>query len=265
MAQPKANINRAKMQKDLTYSKPKKEHLSARVAKQIQDKILEGYFAVDTRLPAERNLAELLGVSRNIVREATKVLQERGLVQVQSGSGVYVCAKEPQVIARSMDLFVRRQQITIAQLYEARWIIEIQTARLAAERATSADLKLLADCIKQSQVLPDGSPALSGLDVKFHYILAQTTHNPTLPLLLEPLTESLERQCDMTAHLPGAKQNALYHHERIYQAVAERDAQGAYVAMSDHLQSSWAWLLRVMDKSPEEIGSISFSETEDMG
>lgn len=236
------------------------QYLPARVADKLQEMIVNHQFQVGERLPSERDLAVKLNVSRNVIREALKLLQERGLVSVQSGSGVYVTAFDVSAVSRSVGLYVKRLKVSIAQVYETRWLIEVQNARLAALRATPEDLKALADCLQRSKDHVKDPQIFTPLDIEFHILLAKASQNPVLPMLLETITDALQEQCQLTEGLPGAQANALMHHERIFKAVTACDADAASEAMSAHLKSGWEWLLRALENPPIEIGRIEFQE-----
>jgi DNA-binding FadR family transcriptional regulator len=234
----------------------KKQHLSEQVADQIQEMILQRQYQIDERLPSERDLATSLGVSRNVVREAIKLLQERGLVTVQSGSGVYICAHEAEMVSRSVGLYVRRQDISIAHMFEVRWILEVENARLAAHKVKSADIELLEDCLDRSEKSLSDPATFTQIDVEYHRLLAVVTGNPVLPLLLDTITDSLGAQIQMTSGLPGAQENALRHHRAIFEAVKRNQPTEAQNAMINHLKDSWDWLLKL---NPDyEIGDFTF-------
>lgn len=231
--------------------------LAAVVADRLEALIVEGHYVAGQRLPSERALAGLLNVSRNVIREGTKRLQERGLVSVQPGSGVYVTACDTASVRRSVALYVRRQQVTIAQVYEARWALEMENARLASLQASDRDRAALAANVAACQDHVSQPAIFTPLDVEFHLLLAHATGNPILPLLLETITSALHDHCRLTENLPGAQHNALMHHSRILAAVQAQDAAAAQAAMREHLHSGWAWLLRVVTNPQEEIGEIS--------
>ena len=232
--------------------------LSSTVADKIQDLIVSRQFGVGDRLPSERDLATMLAVSRNVVREATKILAERGLVTIQSGSGVYVTAMEPSVISRHVGIYVQRQQVSIGQLYETRWILEVKNARLAALKASPDVLSVLEQCIDEGTEHLSEPALFSSLDVRFHKQLAIATGNPILPLLLETITDALRAQCHLTELLPGAQENAQKHHVSIFNAVQTNNPEAAEQAMASHLRSGWEWLRRALSNPDEEVGDVSF-------
>jgi DNA-binding FadR family transcriptional regulator len=193
-----------------------------------------------------------------VIREALKLLQERGLVQVQSGSGVFVTALDSSALARSVGLFVRRSKVSIAEVYEIRWLLEVENVRFTALRASDADMAALKDCLERSIAHVNEPRPFTQLDIEFHMLLARASQNAVLPLLLETITGALREQCHITETLPGAQANALMHHRRIFEAVAARNVEAAQSAMSDHLRNSWEWLLRGLENPPAEIGKITF-------
>jgi GntR family transcriptional repressor for pyruvate dehydrogenase complex len=130
--------------------------LSEQVAEQIQSMIIQGKIKQGDRLPPERELAEQLGVSRTVIRESTKVLQERGLVKVLTGSGTYATRVESENVSQSIGLFVRGKKHTFRDLLEIRKMLEIEVAGLAAERATEEDNLQLTACMQDMRrALPE--------------------------------------------------------------------------------------------------------------
>jgi DNA-binding FadR family transcriptional regulator len=248
----------AMSQHDLTTADVRPQYLSSQVADRLQELIVNQQFRVGERLPAERTLAARLGVSRAVIREALKLLQERGLVSVQSGSGVFVTAMDSSVLARSVGLFVRRGRVSIAEIYEIRWLLEVENVRFATLRATDADVTALESCLERSAALVREPSTFTTLDIEFHMLLARASQNAVMPLLLETITGALEEQCQITETLPGAQANALIHHRRIFAAVKARNVEAAHLAMSDHLRNSWEWLLRGLGNPPDDIGQITF-------
>lgn len=233
----------------------KKQHLSEQVADQIQEMILKRQYEVDERLPSERDLATSLGVSRNVVREAIKLLQERGLVTVQSGSGVYICAQEAEMVSRSVGLYVRRQEISTSHIFEVRWILEVENVRLAAHKITPEDIEILEACLDRSEKSLSDPALFTKIDVEYHRLLAVATGNPVLPLLLDTITDALDAQIQKTSVLPGAQANALRHHRAIFEAVKAKNPAQAQDAMINHLKDSWDWLLKL---NPDyEIGDFT--------
>src|SRR5574338_442321 len=120
-----------------------KERLYQEIVDQIQQQILSGALKPGDQIPAERDLAERFGVSRTAVREAIKSLTEKGLIEVFVGRGTFVTNLSPDRVVESMTLLLRTEPHNVASLQEARELLEIPTARLAALRRTDANLDRL--------------------------------------------------------------------------------------------------------------------------
>ncbi|MCZ7583640.1 MAG: GntR family transcriptional regulator [Deltaproteobacteria bacterium] len=128
-----------------------REQLSKQVAQQIQDNITEGKLKSGDRLPSERELAEQLQVSRTVVREAVKLLEDRGLISVNVGSGSYVVEMPPKAVSRSISLYVQQRQLSYAHLAAVRRMIEVEIAEMAARNATPEDIKGLEQAVHDAE------------------------------------------------------------------------------------------------------------------
>lgn len=190
------------------FRKIERKRLSEQVASEIEEAIISGLYSAGSALPSEQRLPEQFGVSRNVVREAFKLLKERGLIDIQNGSGAYMC--EPNTGAASDALF-RYIRLTgayesVEGLYEARRILEGNNARLAAQRADAHDLNVLEDCLTRMKAALDGSiEKWSDADLAFHLGIARATHNPFLSILLEPLVDQLREVIAEGYLVPGRR------------------------------------------------------------
>jgi GntR family transcriptional repressor for pyruvate dehydrogenase complex len=234
------------------------QSLSRQIAEKIQQMVTNGELRTGDRLPSERQLAEQLQVSRNVIREATALLEERGVVSIQIGSGIYVSENSSEALNRSVSLFVQRKGITVAQLFEIRWILEVENARLAAFNVTSNELQALEKTIVEMETYADDLQKFTAADIRFHQLLAYATHNPLLPVLLDTISDLLHKQALLATALPGAGANALKHHRNIFRGVRSKSATLARSAMTKHLASAWEYILKVVKNPEEEIGDMRF-------
>lgn len=179
-------------------------------------------------LPTERDLAERFGVSRSVLRQAFGVLEERGLINTRRGAGRYVreSAGLPTTDARS-----RMEVASIADVLEARVLLEAQIARLACDRRTS----------QEASTLTQVASRLEGWDdnVAFHSALAACTHNFMLERMVREQME-LSSELHQRDHYtdPDQLQRMRNEHLAIATAVAARDAETAGALMDDHLRST---------------------------
>ncbi|MEP4145615.1 MAG: FadR/GntR family transcriptional regulator [Halioglobus sp.] len=205
--------------------------LYRQVVEQISQLIESGEYAVGSRLPAERELAERFNVSRPTVREAIIALEAIGKVAVKTGSGMYVTA--------NAGLSGPAGNISPFELLESRVVIEGEAAALAASLITEEQLEAL----EQALVKMGEENSFVGLgsdcaDRQFHAIIAEATNNKMLQKLIQSLWDTQEaldhiRNAHHSVCLP-APEIRLQEHRAIVDALVRRDASGARMAMRKH-------------------------------
>jgi len=212
-----------------------KERLYQEIVDQIQQQILSGALKPGDQIPAERDLAERFGVSRTAVREAIKSLTEKGLIEVFVGRGTFVTNLSPDRVVESMTLLLRNEPHGVANLQEARELLEAPTARRAALRRSEANVARLRAIEAEMEEERSISPRLIDSDTEFHVELARATGNPVLVLMTQTImtmlrTERLYRE-DFASDLPVA----FASHREIVDAIADGDGDRAEHAMIGHL------------------------------
>jgi GntR family transcriptional repressor for pyruvate dehydrogenase complex len=213
-----------------------KERLYQEIVDQIQQQILSGALKPGDQIPAERDLAERFGVSRTAVREAIKSLTEKGLIEVFVGRGTFVTNLSPDRVVESMTLLLRNEPHNVLSLQEARELLEVPTARLAAERRSDAHIVRLRAIHAEIEEERSISPRLVDGDTEFHVEVARASGNPVLVLLTQTIfallrTDRMHRD-DFATSLPAAFAN----HREIIDAIADRDGDRAADAMKTHLE-----------------------------
>lgn len=154
-----------------------KQRLSDVVAQTLQDEILS--LAVGDRLPTEAELAERFEVSRTVVREATRLLVQRGLVTVSPGRGMAVAAVDGSVIAEQYGLLLRLSEGSFEQLMELRLVLELEMAALAAARRTDDHLAELTRLNERLKAADPSTSEFLDADLAFHEQIAQASGNPS--------------------------------------------------------------------------------------
>lgn len=198
-------------------------------------------------LPPEKDLAARFNVSRGILRESLRGLEERGLVRVRHGRGASVAPSgdwnvlDPEVLQGV--LAGERAERARAEWGECRRVLEVEAAALAARRATDGDVRRLEQALAALQrhearagASPGAVAAFADADRHFHEVLLAATGNPSLARLAEPIQEALART-ERARWTPEAMAAAVADHRRIVAAVAEGDADGARAAMRAHLEA----------------------------
>jgi GntR family transcriptional repressor for pyruvate dehydrogenase complex len=211
------------------------EPLSRQVADVLAERIISGGFPENTSLPPERELCESLGVSRTVVREAAKLLESRGLVNVERGRGTIVREARQGPVVDSLRLLLRRQEYLFGHLLEVRQTLEAEIACLAAKRRTAANLRAIRRVLEVTREKPGEPEGYMDADVEFHAEIARAAQNPVFLILLEPLSELLRGSRVATFSGPEIVQLRAAQHEEIYDCIRRNDGEGARNAMRRHL------------------------------
>lgn len=185
-------------------------------------------------LPPERQLAEQLGVSRTVVREATKRLELQGLVEVKHGIGIRRSASLHKPLNGSLALLIPNEADRLRQSLEVRLALEPEVARLAAQRAKPSQLRELRKAQRVLQDTVDLQEAVEA-DIEFHRLLAKATGNGVFSLLLETIADLGRDSRRATISHAGVKR-AVEHHEAVLAAVERHDAVAATLAMRHHIE-----------------------------
>jgi len=197
--------------------------------------IVRGEHQPGETLARADDMALDIGVSRTVIREAMKVLAEKGLVESRPRSGTRVRRRsewnlvDPDVIAwrreAGPDLpFLR-------DLTEVRLIVETDAARLAAERATLEDQEQIATHLATMEDRLGDIDAYAAADLELHAAILRATHNPLLAQLADTLSEGLRASRDVTRHRPGGPAYSLPLHGLLVERIVAHDAAGAEAAM----------------------------------
>jgi len=235
---------------------PKRDKLYKQVADQIQELILDDSIRAGDKLPGERELAEQMGVSRTVIREAIRVLSDRGLVRVKSGCGTYVRELSVKDAAASIELFLKLKQSpqSLQNVSEVRRMIEVEAAGLAAERATPDDIAKIQKAIDGMQSAGIDAQQYAEYDVAFHTAIAQATHNELISVLLGPISELLAEMVRVSLNAPNAAEEGLAHHRHVLQRIQDHDREAAQEAMRAHIEHAQALVTAVQDRTQPESG-----------
>jgi GntR family transcriptional repressor for pyruvate dehydrogenase complex len=230
--------------------KPKK--VSSQIADQIRESILAGDFAPGDKLPPERELAEMFGVSRPSVREALNILASSGLVMSYQGGGTVVLSLVDPNQGNTLSELIRSQQERALEVIEVRKCMESWTAYYAAQRALPEDLRRMDEILTGMEKNLAGQLPSEDLDANLHIVIARATHNIVWLHLMQSIFDAMkefQRGVWRAVYLTNEDHRLLYsHHSAIVTAIRARDAEGAREAMMQHLtfaeQRSTAYVAR---------------------
>src|SRR5882672_7390727 len=219
---------------------------AAAVVAHVRQLIDRGTLGPGARLPAERDLARLVGVSRPTVRAGLRTLAALGVVRSRRGSGTYIPEGPPTLGAEALSFLAALHKFTVDDVYEVRRILEVGAAGLAAERATPDQLATLADEVAGLFASLNDRQVFLVHDINFHRGIAAASGNPIVASLVEMVSAlyyerrraTAERAVDRDLHA------AADAHRRIYQAVRGHDVELARRTMNEHLMEARAYQLR---------------------
>jgi GntR family transcriptional repressor for pyruvate dehydrogenase complex len=208
------------------------EQVCSRLARQLRDEVDSG----DGKLPPERLMAERLGVSRTVLREATKRLELQGLLEIRHGSGIRAVNRLHKPLSGSLSILLPELPERLRQLSEARSAIEPEIARQASLKAKAPDVKQLRG-IHERLVAAETHDEAVEADIDFHRTLARIAGNEILKLMLESLADLGRESRRVTIGNVG-RQRAIDHHAAILNAVTAHDANAAAKAMKHHMDEA---------------------------
>ncbi len=220
--------------------KPRPARLVDRVFEELRQRIEDGSYPPDTRLPSEHELASTLGVSRPIVRDALGRLREQGIVYSRQGAGTFVQASvSPQTQLAYSPV---KTIADIQRCYEFRLTIEPDAAFFAAQRRDDAAIKKIADALSELRDATSHQLHRTDADFLFHRAVAEASNNHYYTASMDALKPHIA----VGMHLHGLSlmgprlqlQRVFEEHEKIYRAIAEGRAEDARTAMRTHLEGS---------------------------
>lgn len=190
------------------------------------------------KLPSERQLVKMLGVTRSTLREALKTLELLGVVQIRPGDGTYVSNEKssspmfPKVISWGMLLNTTEAR----QLIEARLYLETSLAELAAIRSTEYERAKLRELLKQMNEENNNDQEFADFDSEFHLEIARSAKNPVLSSTLQNTKSLLQAWVERVVENSPNRNWVIEQHTQILEAIENRDADAAREAMKTHLQ-----------------------------
>ncbi len=212
------------------------EQVSVKLAEYIRSKVPGDRADNQSSLLPERRLAELFGVSRQVVREAIKRLELQGLLEVRQGSGVRIVDRLHLPINNSLSFLIPDEKDRLRQLQEMRHAIEPSAVRLAAVRATDEEIASLHELQTELESAPDNTKAIA-IDLRFHRALAEASGNLMFRLILDSVADvGLESRLRTIGRV--GKQTAIEHHAKIIAGIEKHDPDAAAQAMTEHLLSA---------------------------
>jgi DNA-binding FadR family transcriptional regulator len=218
------------------------QRLYRQIAEQLRQLMASGEFAVGSRLPAERDLAVQLGVSRPSVREALIALEVEGMIEVRTGSGIYVQSTTAPHHKNQLTASDAPAEWGPLEVMSARILVEAEVAALAAQNAKKKDLQAIRTALQKMKLEAARDEVPRWGDEAFHEGIAKACGNSVLLDTVQRFWQArngplFERLSDYFEH-PASWQAAIAEHQTVLEAIEARDSTGARKAMQKHLKQA---------------------------
>lgn len=227
------------------------------VMQRLMEYITSGDFQPGDPLPSQHSLAEQLGVSRPVLREAMQGLASIGLLDIRPGSGCFVRASTAPANREAM--FEILTHGAALEALEARMVVEVELAGLAAMRATSDDFQAVEAVLARLEAAIAEGHQTSEITAELHRILSSAGHNAYLHQMSDLLDRARTMQFSrIEAALPDVTVGEVESHRALYEAIRSGNPERARAAMRDHLQVAHgleervSWLKRHTGQHPDE-------------
>ena len=228
---------------------------SRKVVEHVRELIASGQLKPGDKLPPERELAEMMNVSRPTIREAFKILSAMGFLRIRQGQGVFVADQSERLDNLASFLFLETD--TIHELFEVRKMIETESAARAAQRGTPEFLEQIyrftCDCYDRVVVHPqfatdeEREKFLSDSDQQFHLMVAEAAGNEVVVRIMTNMIDLLRLSRMRSMKIPGRVEQSLKEHMSIAEALKAKNARLARSRMTDHLAGVEKALLKELE------------------
>ena len=229
----------------------KPRRVSETIARRIQRAITTGKLEPGEKLPAERDLAKKLNVSRVSVREAYRSLAELGLLSVKRGAegGAFIADFDHEPVTRSLSLMLRLGRTSHEELTEARVLLEPPIARLAALRANAEDMQRLDELVEKQKAAIKGNGNPRRYDLQFHRLVADCTKNLPLIIVMNSLADLALEAFARIDIGTDVKRHVVDFHQKVIDAIRRRDSEAAYQEMLRHVRDVQSRLGKVFERT----------------
>ncbi len=208
-----------------------------KIIKQIRNLITSGQLRSGDRLPAERQLASTLGVSRSYVRDAIRKLEFYGILRTLPQSGTVISGMGITALEGLITDVLAIEETDFASLVETRVILEVNAATLAAQKRTPEDIVALKNALAAYESKLSQTQQATEEDLLFHLKIAEASKNKVLKSLMLIITpDILKSYAELKVCNSTTVQKTIQEHQEILDFIIKQDAQGVEIAMNNHLE-----------------------------
>jgi len=232
------------------------EALYQRIANHVRELIVSEQLQPGERLPAERDLARMLAVSRVPIREAMRTLAAQGFVEIRRGQGMYVASNSVEATVDQLTNALLKQRDLLAELFAVRRLLEPASAQWAAARTEPGEIARLEQIVDDMQQAGEREPpdydTIGARDTQLHVEIAAASDNRVLVRIMQTIQDLHREQLETSLRYRGRVPATLKDHRRIVRAIASGDPVEARAAMLDHLANSEAATMARIEGDDEQ-------------
>ncbi len=227
--------------------------LTADICRKMVSHLIRGDWRSGERIPPERELCQKLNVGRASLREALKGLEMMGMIETRLGDGTYVCKRSEFFSRPLLWAITSSSEAEAHELVEARRLIEVELAGMAADRANPETLKQIGEHLVVMERSKKNSEEFAQADIDFHIAIGQAAQNSILMNALHLIRNLLQQWISSSLTVPGVSDKALDQHREIFLAITNHKSAAARAAMEKHLdEMAKSLLLAQRDRNPED-------------
>jgi len=217
----------------------KKQRVSDLAVEQISQMLLSEQLTPGDSLPSERRLMEQLGISRVAVREALRILEMMGLVEVKPGKGIFVAQPDHSIFG-PLERWLSVHQEALLEHFEVRMLIEPRAAGFCAQRASEEQIRAMKKALEKFKEANKRKDLVGMIraDAQLHQLIAVATGNRTLATLMGTFTSTLLEGWKASLRVEGRGDKTVVEHGAIVEAIERGDSEKAQTLMSKHLSNA---------------------------
>jgi DNA-binding FadR family transcriptional regulator len=240
----------------MVFSRVKPDSLVENVVDQIEQSIVDGFFKPGEKLPHVRELQDSLGTSRGTMREALRILGQKGLIEVRKGTkgGVFVREATTEPLAQSLALLIRQRRISVDDLAEFRQVIESGLIRLVSKKIKKKDITELKEIVEHFKTCvakgAEGWADFLDAEVNLRKTLIRMTGNPMYEAVLFPIHENIFAYAYQVPGQEARIEEAYTDWRKIVEALESNDAERAALITREHIARYAARIKKSMGQAP---------------
>jgi GntR family transcriptional repressor for pyruvate dehydrogenase complex len=238
----------------MTFGTFERDVLPEKIAARILFLIKEKQLGPGDKLPPERELAAMMQVSRPSLRSALRALSLMNIVEIRQGDGTYVTSLDPKTLIEPLEFVFSLDDSTFLELLEARKILEVGIAALAAQQITDEEIAALEACLEKSADLVEDHEAFLQTDIEFHTRITEAARNPILTRFMQSISQLDLAGRRRTADIPGMTAQSLEDHRTIVAALKMHNPKAAHQTMRQHLRNVEQKFKQVV--LPEDLATL---------